>query len=518
MAMPCIWTNKNLGSLLALAAFGLSAGCGGGEMTDTVGAAQPAGTTPSSNVAVPPTTAGDPNQGKPATPGMTTEGMTAAPMATPAVPGGMVPTQAMPPAGGAPPAAAPASHNWLSYGNGYKNQFYNAAETTISVETAPMLKEIWTVAMGEVTAAPVVVDDKVYAGSSTGLLALNAGDGSVIWTAPVRSTSGPYYDEETKTLFSSASSGTINAVDAESGMVKWTNPISMQAGTNGWSSPIVSGNLVVVGAGSIDMGNYKGALSAFDKMTGEKAFEYVHCTSNGASIWSGPGADDEGILYATTGNNYVQTDDRSDAIFALDPAKPEMFLWNNQRWENDGWTFSGGTGPDHDFGANPIIVNIGERKVVAAGQKSGVFHVLDRATGEEVWQTALSQRTSAASGGILNNGAWDGKNFIAAANEGTAPGKVASMNAETGEIIWEKPMTGLSWAPISAANGVCFVPDNTRLWILDCSNGNELGAIMTSGTIGSAPSISNGKVFFGSGFNYSLGSVAPGRNLIALGL
>lgn len=52
-------------------------------------------------------------------------------------------------------------------------------------------------------------------------------------------------------------------------------------------------------------------------------------------------------------------------------------------------------GPDYDFGEAPFLLTIKEdegsscrwRDVVVAGQKSGVVHTLDRATGEIVWQT-----------------------------------------------------------------------------------------------------------------------------------
>jgi polyvinyl alcohol dehydrogenase (cytochrome) len=521
--MPGEWRLKhNLGCLVALIAFGLVAACSEDAPANgaTGSPAQPSALPGAPPATAAPTSAAKPAPGTPPGPGAATP----APDGTP--PPATTPTMAVPPGGatpppdpaGAPPPAAGSSPNWIGYGNGYKNQFLNTAETKISVETAPMLKQLWMVTPGEVTAAPTVVGDKLYVSSNAGLYGLNAADGSTIWTANIRSTSGAFYDEETKMLYVASSGGAINGVDSETGAIKWMERISDQASTNGWSSPIVVGNLVVLGCGAIDMGTYLGGLSAFDKMTGAKAWEYKHTTTNGASIWSGPGADDDGIIYATTGNNYGTPDDRSDSVFALDPAKPTEFIWNTQCEQNDAWTFSGGTGPDHDFGANPIIVDYMEQKIVAAGQKSGVFHAFDRMTGKELWSQKLCTATGAANGGILNNGAFDGQRFIAAANESSAPGKMAAMDALTGKIVWEKPMTGVSWAPISAANGVCFVPDNTTLRVMNCATGDELASLPTPGTIGSGPAISDGHVYVGSGFNYSLGSVVGGRNLVAFGL
>lgn len=416
-----------------------------------------------------------------------------------------------------------ASPHWVSYGNGPKNQFYNPTETKISVATAPMLKVTWMITPGEVTGAPAIVGDKLYVASGSGLFGMNAADGSTLWTLPINSTSAPFYDEASKMLFVSARDGTIHGVDAEKGEQKWMEMISTQARTIGWSSPIVSGDLVVVGQGSLDRDTYKGGVAAFDKLTGKKLWEHVHAKTNGASIWSGPGADADGVIYATSGNNYGEVDERSDSIFALMPgAGSATLLWNFQAMMGDGWSFTNTNGgPDHDFGANPIILDQGGMKLVAAGQKSGEFHLLERTKGTVIATQKLCQTTSLANGGILNNGAYDGMNnyFIAAANEGMAPGQTVAMEADPSmklKVVWMKKNTGLVWGQISTANGVCFVPDSTTMRVLDCKTGTELNSFMTPGTIGSAAAISEGRVVFGSGFSY--GGVTASRTLVALGL
>ena len=430
------------------------------------------------------------------------------------------------PANGVPPDGSPVvprAPHWISYGNGPKNQFYNPTETQISVATAPMLKVTWMQTPGEVTGAPAVVGDQLYVASSGGLYAMNAADGTTLWTLPINSSSAPFYDEPSKMLFVSARAGTIHGIDAEKGEEKWMAPISTQTRTIGWSSPIVSGNLVVVGQGSLDMGSYKGGVAAFDKLTGMKAWEHVHATTNGASVWSGPGADDDGVIYATSGNNYVEVDERSDSIFALMPGMARAdLLWNFQAVMGDGWSFQNSDGgPDHDFGANPIVVELGGMKLVAAGSKSGEFFVLERTKGSLVAMQKISQTTSLANGGILNNGAYDGKNnlFIVAANEGMQPGNTVAMEADPAmqlKVVWMKPNTGLVWGQISTANGVCFIPESTTMRVRDCQTGDELNAFDVPGTIGSAAAISEGRAFFGSGFSY--GGVMASRTLVALGL
>jgi polyvinyl alcohol dehydrogenase (cytochrome) len=423
------------------------------------------------------------------------------------------------------PPPVQGSPHWISYGNGAKNQFYNPVETKISVDTASKLTQRWSIQIGEVTGAPAVVGDRLFVASNAGLFAIDANDGHTLWMADIRSTSSPFYDEGTKTLFVSATNGNLGAFDAESGSMKWIGRISMQAGTTGWSSPVVSGALVVVGVGANEsIGAFKGGMAAFDKETGAKQWEYTHCTTAGASVWSGPGADDGGVLYATTGNNYVQTDDRSNSIFAVMPgSRAGALAWTYQGTAKDGWTFNGGQGPDEDFGSNPIILDLGGRNLLAAGQKSGHFYLLDRSNGQLIAKQELCGATYPATGGILNNGAYDGKNqlFIVGANEAQQPGNTYGLQAAPDkmlEIVWKKPNKSLLWAPISSANGVCFVPDNTTMRVLNCMTGAELAAFDVPGTIGSAAAISDGRVFFGAGFTFSLGPVMRGRSLIALGL
>jgi len=426
-----------------------------------------------------------------------------------------------------PVATTPGDANphWLGYGGSAKNQFYAAAETKISVQTAPMLKKLWNVSLGEITGAPVVVGDRVYVVSNSGTFAVNAKDGSQIWRAAVNGTSAPFYDEETKILYAVATSATVNAIDAMTGMVKWSQRISTQGGT-GWTSPIVTKNLVVAGVGAIDNGGFKGGVSAFDKMSGTKAFEYLHATSNGCSVWGGPGADDDGMIYAATGNNYQSADDRSDSLFSVAPmGMMGKMMWNFQAEKNDVWALSGGAGPDHDFGANPIIVDVKGHKLLAAGSKAGVFHLLDRMTGQEIANAKVSDRSSQANGGILNNGAYDGKNqiFLVGANEGGAPGSTVGLSADPDmklKELWRIKNTGILWAPFSTANGVCFISDNNNLVVVNCADGKMLAMIANPGTIGSAPAVSEGRVFYGAGFSYQFGggTIKAGRDLVAVGL
>jgi polyvinyl alcohol dehydrogenase (cytochrome) len=415
----------------------------------------------------------------------------------------------------APMLTTPGSPDWISYGNGAKNWFNATGETKITVENAASLTMKWMVNSDVVNGTPSVVGDMVYVVTNSGTKAFKAADGSIAWmSAAARGQTSPAYDPETKTLFVSAGGlqagpGNMFAFDALSGMMKWgPKPVTEQSGSTGWASPVVVGKYVATGVCAFDVASsFKGGLAAFDKVSGERVLTYQHATTAGAGVWSGVSGDEAaGILYAGSSNNYGSADNRSDSLFAVSIMDSKL-LWNFQATEGDTFTLSSGGGePDYDFGTHPIVLDVGGKRLLAAGQKSGMFWARDRDTGQPAWEFKAAEATGGmqATGGILNNGAFDGERIITAANQGQRPGNVYALEAGTGEMVWKKALTGLVWAPITVANGVCFVPDNTTLRILNCATGDELKTIMVPKTVGSGVAISNGRIFFGSGWDYTL--------------
>ena len=93
-------------------------------------------------------------------------------------------------------------------------------------------------------------------------------------------------------------------------------------------------------------------------------------------------------LYITTGNNYSDPGSpMSDAFVAMD-LETGRILWHKQMTANDAYTAAcrlpdktncaDSNGPDWDFGASPMLVTLaGGRRLLLAGQKSGIVHALD---------------------------------------------------------------------------------------------------------------------------------------------
>jgi hypothetical protein len=183
--------------------------------------------------------------------------------------------------------------------------------------------------------------------------------------------------------------------------------------------------------------------------------------------------------------------------------------WKTQVHDNDTWSLlSAPTGPDTDFGANPILAELGGVKVAAAGDKNSDFFVFNRETGAIVWKRLkLSEKRNAQNGGILMNGAWDGKYFYVVANNPPGQAFLYALDpAKNGENAWPPKMfPDLTWGAPSLANGVLAVPNGDVLYILNAMTGEQLAMFATGGTIAAgAPAIVDGHICVGSGLSYAL--------------
>jgi len=252
----------------------------------------------------------------------------------------------------------------------------------------------------------------------------------------------------------------------------------------------------------------------------------VELPENGAMVWSTVSVDlQAGVVFAATGNNYTVAGEHSDAIHALD-LKSGMKLWSSQVRQKDTWTLggTGATGEDTDFGANPILADVGDMKLVGDGDKGSAFWALDRETGKTLWsRTDLSTSHNAANGGVLNNGAFDGEAFYVISNQPNSASILHKLSATDGKDVWPAKMfPTVTWGAPAGANGVLFVPVNSDLVVLDASNGNELKRFDTGGTIvAGSPAIVDGKVVVKSGMQYPLdftGSVKNNNQIHCYGL
>ena len=129
-------------------------------------------------------------------------------------------------------------------------------------------------------------------------------------------------------------------------------------------------------------------------------------------------------------------------------------VWRRQTLAGDAWNLAcmgkglpncpKEFGPDMDYSASSIMIDLGYRDILVAGQKSGSVYGLNPDTGEIIWSTAVSG--GGTQGGIHFGMAADGKTIYVPINDmkNTHDGKVwqnrkpgmHSIDAETGNILW----------------------------------------------------------------------------------
>jgi outer membrane protein assembly factor BamB len=422
------------------------------------------------------------------------------------------------------------SPRWTMMGYDARNHYVQPNEKKLKIDNAGELKEHWRIqTSGFPAGSPVIVDGKVFISATGGMLAVDLDTGAELWTQPmVRGTATPAYHEGY--LYMHAASGAkLYKLDANDGSIVW-GPISTYPENevcDGTSSPIIADDLVLVGhscggaevSGGPAQAAARGGVEALRMEDGSRVWTYWTVPEEGetgAMVWSSVGVDlDAKVVFATTGNNYTVAGGNSDAFHAIDLETGER-KWVTQVREGDLWSIDSmrmlfGTGEDTDFGANPILAEVEGRAVVAAGDKAGAFWMLDRETGEIIWKHAeLTPTFAANTGGVLMNGAFDGKYFYVVSNdpENMPPDSLLHvLDALTGEDVREpKRLDGLVWGAPSLANGLLFVPVNSKLYVLDKESLEELAQFETGGTIASgAAAVVDGRVVVKSGLQYGFG-------------
>ena len=421
------------------------------------------------------------------------------------------------------------AQGWTMLGYDVRSSFHNTHEGTVSVANVGELEEFWQIE-APVNGMAAVVDNVVYVLSTDSFTARDVATGELIWeNEDIRGTSTPSFSNAM--LFVNAGNSVVHALGPETGEELWQAVVDPHPNASGFSSPVVYGDLVIVGSSSgeeavvAENATFRGAVVAFDRETGEEVWRYytVEPPENGVAVWSSVSIDGEaGVVFATTGNNYTgQAGGTSDSVFALDVETGDL-LWLTQLTEGDLFTIVNPQSEDSDFGTNPILFDVDERKLLGAGQKSGMFWVLDRETGEVVWSRRVSGG-SALIGGVFNNGAYDGERIIVAGNNGESDGLgsepatgeseagaargfgtsvLMAMDPSDGSILWERQLPAWVWAPITIANGVGYVSAESELQAFDVATGEKLFTFQTGGTITSGAAVVDGQIYFGSGLAY----------------
>ncbi|MBM4364355.1 MAG: PQQ-binding-like beta-propeller repeat protein [Deltaproteobacteria bacterium] len=443
-------------------------------------------------------------------------------------------------AGGSGGGGAAATADWTMLGYDLHSTYWNQKETKVTVAGARGLTKAWEVDFqgGSVTSTPVIAGGKVYLASSSGVLAVDLATGAELWRqtgtleAPLGASSSMAFEDGT--LYLNDGGGVVRAMRASDGVEIWSYD-PPEPWIVGFSSVVVAGDLLITGTSGLEevgssnelkagkAAETRGHVFALNKKDGKLAWKgyTVDPPSTGVGIWSTPSVDlEQGIVIAATGNTYTgPPSDTADAFVAFPLATGASRLWHPQILEQD--VYPAGNGPDGDFGANPVLFDVGGRKLAAGGAKMGDVFVIDRTNGEIVKQRNLGP-ASAFKGGIFVNGAWDGERLLFACNGATSTGAgsegvgaaLFALDPLTLDIVWERQIGGSVWGMISVANGVGFYGKDKVLQAFDTKTGEVLSEFPTEGSIATAPAVSNGHVVFGSGMSWITST--PGSKYYAL--
>jgi polyvinyl alcohol dehydrogenase (cytochrome) len=510
----------------------------------------------------------------------------------------------------APLVDAPARPHWNGWGADLsQHRFQPAAMAQLGAADVPRLKLKWAFGFPGATRAqaqPTIMGGALFVGSQSGkVYALDANTGCTHWVfdagVGVRSAitigaSGDgwsaYFGDQRANAF---------AVDAVTGKLRWKTHIEVHRAAMVTGAPALSNGVLYVPVSSFEevsgaspryeCCSFRGSIVALDAATGKvlwqsytipqppapvrkNALDVQLWGPSGAPIWSSPTLDpDRHMVYATTGDSYSDpAAETSDAFLGIRMESGEL-AWSRQMTEGDAYTVACGgadrtncpeaKGPDLDFGSSPVLVNLPDgRRVLIAGQKSGMVHAIDPdRQGAILWQQRVGR------GGVLGGVQWgsavDQDNVYVAvsdigvrpAAEGTAGaqkgifggrsflldsgrgGGIYALELATGNVVWHTAHPGCGDVPgcspaqsaaVTAIPGVVFsggldghlrayaASDGQIIWDVDTAQayGTVNGVAAHGGSLdGPGAVVVGGMVYVNSG--YANFGTAPGNALLA---
>jgi outer membrane protein assembly factor BamB len=447
------------------------------------------------------------------------------------------------------------SQDWPMFGHDYANTRASRDET-IAAAHLPSLRVAVRVPGAGVSSTPAVVDGVVYYSDYAGhLKAIDAIDGTQKWSVRLQNTMltpSPFVGADT--VYIAGDNSMVYAVDRSNGAERWRKRIETTPNNRIWSSPVVVGDTLIIGAASYQVffpatPMFHGSVVGLDARNGDEKWRVSVCPpaecGGGVSVWSSVAVDaDLKLAYIGTGQAYAApAGPYSDALIAINYETGER-VWHYQLTANDVYTSTSGS-LDRDVGATPNLfeatISGVVRKLVGVGDKAGRYATFDRATGELIWSRIVDPRMPPGStiGGIMGTAAvGDGRILFtnntstAATGQGDArpgSGTAYALDVATGDILWSVNLPAGSFSGNALANGLMyFITWDGQLRVLDASNGTllrsipvgtEIGSFVGSGVNGfpngstSGPVIANGRIYAGYGWTWGA-SITGGLTIL----
>ena len=446
--------------------------------------------------------------------------------------------------------------HWNGWGvDPSQHRFQPADMARLAPSDAPRLKLKWAFGFPGATrsvAQPTVFGGRVFVGGQNEkVYSLDAKSGCTYWEygagKGVRSAIVIGQRGDGWSAYFGDAGANVHSIDALTGKALWTTKVDDHPAAVITGSPTLVGTTLFVPVSSFEevtganksysCCTFRGSLVALDPSTGKilwKAFTIAAEAKSGAArAWT---------RQITSGDAY-------NVACAPPPARENCPKAN---------------GPDFDFGSSAVLANLsGSKRILIAGQKSGVVTALDPDNGGEiVWQKRAGKGSTL--GGVQWGVAADESSVYVAVSDpkvslaapGTpgaqplafnpkvsllldskAGGGLSALKLETGEEVWRTPHPGCGDVPgcspaqsaaVTAIPGLVFsggldgrlraysTADGRIVWDMDTKGDYQTinGVAAKGGSIdGGGAVVVDGMVYVGSGSGF-VGTM-PGNVLLA---
>lgn len=330
-------------------------------------------------------------------------------------------------------------------------------------------------------------------------------------------------------LFTNGAPGRLYAIDTSDGSILWETEIGNSTYSGSLATLVCDNDNVYASLCSCEEVAsviYKllfkpfkleavGEVLCYDKFTGKRIWSKKtigldnsdNSNSKGAGIWGGVELDNiNKSLYVATGNSYGQPVSKSsDAVISLRSENGDP-LWIFQAIQNDAWLPLKRDGPDFDFGCTPLLFPCStspSHYAVGAGNKDGYFYAINNKSGKLLWKTFCHVNSTPDDGIRSNATYYNGKIYVWSKNKKPKDTmSICCLNAETGEMIWNKITEGTNSMTTGAiTNGLYFLGNYSgNIFALDTETGDILWEDkFTKGSIGSSIAIYKDNIYGGLG-------------------
>jgi outer membrane protein assembly factor BamB len=414
-------------------------------------------------------------------------------------------------------SSSSSDHNFT--GDAYPNidlQGTRLAKGSIDSGNVNQLKEAWSLPIegtgvyGSYAWAPIVVNGVIYSQDlESNVQAVDLESGDVLWSTKFES---PSHGPNGLSVAQGRVYGTTNseafALDQKTGKKLWETPLNGAVDI----APVThSGKVFVSTVPETPNAEYEagavGILYALDGATGKKLWEFDTVPkdlwgdpgiNSGGGLWYPPSFDEEGNLYAGTGNpaplpgtankpwgSSRPGDNRyADSLVKLNEQTGKLDWYYQQTPHNI---------YDWDFQNTPVIVQVGGKKLAIGSGKSGWVVAVDTKTGKPVWKTPVGVHNGHDNdplyamrgeynkikpgevfpgelGGVIAPIATDGKRlYVPVVNhsmtvlsgseiteESTATGEVVALNLKTGKPEWNRELEQPAYGATLVVNDLVF--------------------------------------------------------------